>query len=56
MLAPGKAQAYIDPGAGGMLVQLILGGVAGAAVVLKLYWSRFKARFSRSTDDVDKQN
>ena len=32
--------AYIDPGSGGMIVQLLLGGVAGAAVVLRLYWHR----------------
>lgn len=34
------AQAYLDPGSGSMLLQLLLGGVAGAVVVLKLYWRR----------------
>jgi hypothetical protein len=34
------AQAYLDPGSGSMLLQLLLGGVAGAVVVLKLYWQR----------------
>ena len=34
------AQAYIDPGVGGMLVQLLLGGVAGIVVVMRLYWER----------------
>ncbi len=41
------AYAYVDPGAGSMLLQLILGSVAGALIVLKLYWSRVKALFSR---------
>ena len=43
----GTAHAYIDPGTGGMLLQLLAGGVAGALVILKLYWHRFKAGFSR---------
>ncbi len=40
--APTEAFAYIDPGTGGMLVQLLLGGVAGALVIVKLYWHRIR--------------
>jgi hypothetical protein len=36
--------AYIDPGAGGMLMQLLLGGVAGVLVVLRLFWDRIRGR------------
>jgi len=32
--------AYLDPGTGSMLVQLLVGGVAAAAVAIKLYWYR----------------
>jgi hypothetical protein len=39
------AHAYIDPGTGGMLLQLLLGGVAGALVIAKLYWFRIKEGF-----------
>ena len=41
------AYAYLDPGTGSMLVQMLLGGVAGALVVGKLYWHRIKAFFGR---------
>ena len=41
------AYAYLDPGTGAVLVQLLLGGVAGALVVGKLYWQRIKAFFGR---------
>lgn len=34
------AFAYIDPGTGSMMLQLVLGGVAGALVVGKLYMQR----------------
>ena len=39
------AHAYIDPGTGGMLLQLLLGGTAGALVIGKLYWLRIKEGF-----------
>ena len=32
--------AYLDPGTGSMLVQLLVGGVAAIGVALKLYWHR----------------
>lgn len=35
--------AYLDPGSGSMLLQVILGGVAAVGVVLKMYWYRIKA-------------
>lgn len=40
----GPAHAYVDPGTAGMLLQLLLGGVAAAAVVLKLYWRRLETK------------
>jgi hypothetical protein len=36
----GTVFAYLDPGTGSMLVQLLVGGVAAAAVTAKLYWHR----------------
>ena len=42
-LAFGNAYAYLDPGTGSMLLQVILGGVAAVAVALKLYWYRILA-------------
>jgi hypothetical protein len=38
--AVSPAWAYIDPGTGSMMLQLMLGGVAGALVVGKLYLKR----------------
>lgn len=43
----GEAHAYLDPGTGAMIIQIVLGGVAGAVVVLRLYWGRFKDFFRR---------
>lgn len=32
--------AYLDPGSGSMILQILVGGVAAAAVTAKLYWGR----------------
>lgn len=37
------AAAYLDPGTGSMLLQVILGGVAAVAVAIKLYWHKLRA-------------
>jgi hypothetical protein len=42
--------AYLDPGSGSMLVQLLVGGVAAAAVAVKLYWYKI-LRFLRIRKD-----
>lgn len=44
-----RVEAYLDPGSGSMLVQLLLGGVAGAAVIVKLGWQRLRGMFGGST-------
>jgi hypothetical protein len=31
---------YIDPGSGSMILQVMLGGIAAAAVALKVFWRR----------------
>jgi hypothetical protein len=45
VLAEARLQAYLDPGNGSMLVQLLLGGAAGLGVILKLSWLRLRAWF-----------
>ena len=48
---PDEAMAYIDPSAGGLLVQLLLGGLAGIGVVVKLYWGKITGYFRKRNDD-----
>jgi len=48
MLLPPMAHAYLDPGNGSMMVQLLLAGLAGVMVALKMYWRRILAFFRRS--------
>jgi hypothetical protein len=39
--AAAPAWAYLDPGTGSMILQVLLGGFAGLALAGRLYWRRF---------------
>jgi hypothetical protein len=40
-MSTSSAHAYLDPGTGSIILQLLLGGVAGVALAGKLYWHKF---------------
>ena len=44
---PLPAYAYLDAGTGSMILQLLLGGLAGLAIVGKLYWNNTKEFFRK---------
>jgi hypothetical protein len=39
-ISTSTAHAYLDPGTGAILLQVLLGGVAGIVVAVKLYWHK----------------
>ena len=58
MVAEAPAEAYLDPGAGSILLQVLLGGFAAAGVFAKLFWQSGSAPFRRrpSTDEDQSQS
>jgi len=48
MLLASDALAYLDPGTGSMLLQVILGGIAAIGVAIKLYWHKLRAALGMS--------
>jgi hypothetical protein len=42
--------AYLDPGSGSMILQILAGGLAAVAVTAKLYWRKL-LRFLRIRKD-----
>ena len=50
-LAPGRADAYLDPGTGSMILQATLATIMGALLILKTYWRRIRSAFSRKQTD-----
>jgi hypothetical protein len=48
--------AYLDPGSGSMILQILAGGVAAVAVTAKLYWDRLlKFLRIRKPEDTTEQ-
>jgi F0F1-type ATP synthase assembly protein I len=47
LVHPTDAFAYVDPTSGGLLIQLLLGGVAGVAAIARLYWGKIHTVFRR---------
>ncbi|HEY8381867.1 MAG TPA: hypothetical protein VIL09_06945 [Microvirga sp.] len=47
-LSMGDAFAYLDPGTGSIIVQGIIGAIAGGLVIGKMYWYKLKNLFSRT--------
>jgi len=41
------AYAYLDPGTGSMILQAVIGAIAGSAVAIKIFWKRIKHFFLR---------
>jgi hypothetical protein len=57
---PHPASAYIDPGTGSLIWQLLLAGALTAAFLVKRYWSRIRQRLqigstTKGEDDEENQ-
>ena len=42
-----NAFAYIDPGSGSMIVQMLIGTLVGAGIALKIYWQKIRMKFMK---------
>jgi len=40
-----NAYAYIDPGSGSLILQMILGALVGVGIAMKVYWFKIKEKF-----------
>jgi hypothetical protein len=45
LISPIAAHAYVDPGSGGLLLQLLLAGGLSVGVALRAFWKSIKGRF-----------
>jgi hypothetical protein len=52
--------AYLDPGTGSYVFQLLLASIVGLAFIVRVFWSRIKASvsrlFSRSKGETGEEN
>ena len=42
--------AYLDPGTGSLIIQVVIASVLGGLFTVKVYWGRIKAFFRRDKD------
>ena len=42
-----SAVAYLDPGTGSLILQMLIAGIMGTIFTIKLYWYRLKDVFAR---------
>lgn len=51
-LAPARdALAYFDPASGSLVLQMVLGGIAGVALMVRIYWHKLLGLFGIQTSD-----
>lgn len=48
--------AYLDPGTGSFLVQIVIGAVVGVGVAVKAYWHNILAFFSKGKGKSDSKD
>ncbi|MFH1446051.1 MAG: hypothetical protein ABIG43_01395 [Chloroflexota bacterium] len=42
-----KPKIYLDPGTGSFIIQMLLAGLLGGAVAVRIYWKKIVAWFRR---------
>jgi len=48
--------AYIDPGTGSLIIQVLIASFVGALFVIKIYWKKVKAFFNNLFSKARKGN
>ena len=49
------AYAYIDPGTGSAIIQMLIGTLVGLGITLKIYWHKIRMKFSGFSEKDDKE-
>ncbi len=55
VLFPSVSMAYIDPGTGSMIIQMIVAGLVAVGISGKVFWGRIKGLFNKKTADADEK-
>lgn len=50
LIEPLSVHAYIDPGSGSLLVQMLIASVVGVSVGIRAFWGRIRLLFLRKKD------
>jgi len=50
-----KNSAYLDPGSGSFLLQLLLAAILGGAVAIRSQWARIKKLFNKNAAETENE-
>lgn len=53
LLLAQEAHAYLDPGAGSYILQILIAGLFGALFMLKVFWGRIVGFFSKGSSESE---
>ena len=57
LLAPqSRTLAYLDPGSGSIIIQVLIAGIMAAGIVVKVFWKKIKAIFNRTPQQEEDDN
>ena len=56
LAAQGRAHAYIDPGTGSYIFQIIIATLLGAGFMIKVYWRKLVRLITRRKPDDDDED
>lgn len=45
-----RPMAYLDPGTGSFVIQMVLAGLLGVAVVVRVYWKKITKIFNKKNN------
>ncbi|MDO8519414.1 MAG: hypothetical protein Q7T11_04560 [Deltaproteobacteria bacterium] len=47
-----EALAYLDPGTGSMIIQIVIGSVLAISYTVKIYWKKLKSIFQKKDHEA----
>lgn len=56
ILFPKNTYAYLDPGSGSYVVQILIASLAGLGFFIKTYWNQIRSIFSRKNKGSKKKS
>lgn len=49
-----RALAYLDPGSGSLIFQMLIAAVVGGGLLLRTFWGRLTGKNKKTDDDLNK--
>lgn len=53
LIFPKPAYAYLDPGTGSFMIQMLIAAVAGFGFVFRSYWKKIISNFKKKNDNKE---